>query len=193
MQLSQILLPLLSGAAVYLAVTVHSASTPLLDPVAPASAELSGTRLKARYIRGADGSRTFLPDVFYDSQLDVDCKFSNASDDKLRCLPESPPFQYSIFYLDDQCTKPATEAFGPQPGCPAKPPPKWFLAFYNQGYCEVVTKAHFFPFEGNLFGNVNVYGEHLGTCSGIGQTNVFTLKPEASATTFVEGTPGIDP
>jgi hypothetical protein len=215
MHMKQVVIPLLSGGAVYLAMAVRAADPPranaplvahaseaaqraafpvaaLTDPVAPVSAELAGTRLKPKYIQGADGSRVFVPDVFYDAELDVDCKFTMASDNKLRCLPEAPPFQANVIFLDDQCTQPVTEVFGPPAGCTA-PPPKWILSFYNEGYCEVVTRARFYEFEGTLLSNVNVFRLHQGVCSGLGQTNVFTLKPEAPITTFVEGTPAVAP
>jgi len=45
----------------------------------------SGSRLKAHYFVGADGSRQFR--AWYDSQLDILCDWARATDGKTRCLP----------------------------------------------------------------------------------------------------------
>jgi len=45
----------------------------------------SGSRLKAHYFVGADGSRQFR--AWYDSQLDMLCDWARATDNKTRCLP----------------------------------------------------------------------------------------------------------
>lgn len=59
----------------------------LTDPVPDALADVttSGSRLKAKWIVGADGSKQFRN--WYDSQLGHDCYFNPASDGQTRCLP----------------------------------------------------------------------------------------------------------
>ena len=54
-------------------------------PDAAAQAATSGTRLKASYYVGADGSKEFIG--LYDSQLGVNCSFYSASDGTSRCMP----------------------------------------------------------------------------------------------------------
>ncbi len=208
-----VLIPLLSGGVVYLALAVRAANAPpperesappaagqsalpgarraasLLDPVPPATAELSGTRLKAKYIQGADGSRVFVPGWFHDAELDVDCKFEMAWDDKLRCLPDVP--SYNVVYLDDKCTKPVVDVFGPQPGCTATAP-RWLSVHYAEGFCEPVAKTKLYIFEGTLLDNPIVYRLHQGVCEFQGQGPMFTLQPE-NPTRFVEGTRAVDP
>ncbi len=56
---------------------------------------VSGTRLRARYWDGTDGSRQFFG--WHDSQLGVDCHHSLASDGKYRCLPVGG----TVFYHAD--------------------------------------------------------------------------------------------
>ena len=59
----------------------------LTNPVADAKADpaTSGTRLKAKYYAGADGSRQFVG--WHDAQRDEDCYFGAAADGVLRCAP----------------------------------------------------------------------------------------------------------
>jgi hypothetical protein len=70
----------------------------------------NGTRLRARNVVGADGSKQFLR--WHDTQLDADCFFGKASDGSTRCLP-SPvgAATVSTFFADAACTVPAVSAF----------------------------------------------------------------------------------
>src|SRR5688572_6213959 len=61
----------------------------MMDPVPDAQAE-SGTRLKARYYVGEDGSRQLIPGWF-DTQRNEVCYFGIASDGNLRCTPGGGP------------------------------------------------------------------------------------------------------
>jgi hypothetical protein len=76
-------------------------SEPSMMPVAEAQAAESGTRLKARWYVGEDGSRqpTF---QWFDSARNEDCTFQMAADGVLRCIPGGYP-QVSYF-SDDACT-----------------------------------------------------------------------------------------
>src|SRR5687768_11906869 len=47
-----------------------------------------GSRLKARWMEGPDGSRTLWG--WYDTTLKAPCRFSRAIDGEQRCLPEGP-------------------------------------------------------------------------------------------------------
>lgn len=74
--------------------------TSLLVPVKEAQAQESGTRLKARYYSGADGSRQFLN--WFDSELGTQCSFADLGDGVLRCVP---PVTGVVHYADSACTQ----------------------------------------------------------------------------------------
>lgn len=78
----------------------------------------SGTRLRTRYITGADGSKQLVG--FYDSTLKVECTFITAGDGKTRCLPIGGSAAANIaanaYYADSACTQPA--AYAAYPLCP---------------------------------------------------------------------------
>jgi hypothetical protein len=78
----------------------------LLIPVAEAKANESGSRLKARWYVGDDGSRQqFLN--WHDSELQVDCGFTTGRDGTLRCLPTGGGGSVlSTQYADSSCTQP---------------------------------------------------------------------------------------
>ena len=54
------------------------------EPFAPSD----GSRLKARWMEGPDGTRTFWG--WYDTSLRAPCRFGWAADGQIRCLPEGP-------------------------------------------------------------------------------------------------------
>jgi len=68
---------------------------------------LSGTRLKVRILKSADGAMT--PWGFFDSALGTDCSALTATDGQLRCLPLGA--STGQFFADASCTIPA--AIGP--------------------------------------------------------------------------------
>jgi hypothetical protein len=90
----------------------------LTDPVPDALADgpnTSGTRLKAKWRVGDDGSREFAG--WHDSQLDLDCYFGVAADGVDRCLPYSAGL-LPTYYSDAACTKLLGMAGKPPQGCP---------------------------------------------------------------------------
>jgi hypothetical protein len=90
----------------------------ITDPVPSAMADpvQSGTRLKAHYYAGEDGSKQFTL-TFYDSQRHEDCSFKIAGDGTIRCLPTTAVvFGY---YADAACTQ---QLAGVLTGCT---PPKY--------------------------------------------------------------------
>jgi hypothetical protein len=65
----------------------------------------SGSRIKAKVLKTADGAQAFLG--WYDTELDMDCQFSSyykAEDGKIRCIPSVYPSATNI-YADPECTK----------------------------------------------------------------------------------------
>jgi len=99
----------------------------MADPVPDAAAEeMSGTRLKARYYVGLDGSKQFAG--FYDTSRKENCAVMNASDGTLRCLPTKFYAMGGSFYADDGCSqklfvvaKAAAGAACPSTGSPSSP------------------------------------------------------------------------
>lgn len=77
-----------------------SALPSLPMPIAEAKANESGTRLKARWYVGADGSRQFVN--WYDSELGTECYFQDSGDGVLRCLPI---VRASVHYTDETCSR----------------------------------------------------------------------------------------
>ena len=77
----------------------------LTDPVPKAGADTtqSGTRLKASYYVGSDGSKTFF--TMHDSQLNVDCGFVTASDGTTRCMPLANAVNVGQFFSDSGCSQ----------------------------------------------------------------------------------------
>lgn len=76
----------------------------MTDPTPDASAqEMSGTRLKARYYVGADGSKQFAG--WYDTSRKENCTVMTASDGKLRCLPSAFFATGGSYFSDDGCSQ----------------------------------------------------------------------------------------
>jgi hypothetical protein len=78
----------------------------ITNPVPDAKADVyqSGTRLRAKYLLGEDGSRLFQWG-FHDMQRNEDCFFGLAADGVQRCLP-SPVASGSGFFSDVGCSVP---------------------------------------------------------------------------------------
>jgi hypothetical protein len=72
-------------------------------PVAAADPNKSGSRLKARYYAGSDGSKQFIG--WHDSQLNADCSFVDYSDGTKRCMP-SVQGSVGTYFSDAGCAQP---------------------------------------------------------------------------------------
>lgn len=79
----------------------------LTDPVPSASAQTmtSGSRLKANWYVGSDGSKQFAG--WHDSQLNIDCNFGTATDGTTRCLPSPSGVTIgtSDYFSDSGCSQ----------------------------------------------------------------------------------------
>lgn len=82
----------------------------------------SGTRLRARFLVGEDGSKQEIGG-WHDKQLDIDCAFQAAADGTYRCLPPEHATVSADFFSDAGCTQPMA---GVRPGC-APPTYAWAL------------------------------------------------------------------
>lgn len=88
----------------------------MLDPVeeADAAPATSGTRLRARYYAGEDGSRQFMG--WRDTTRNEDCSFLKSEDGQLRCLPTAT---YASYYSDAGCSQPLLAVAKATPNCGA--------------------------------------------------------------------------
>jgi len=79
----------------------------MMDPVPDANAAVSGTRLRARYYVGEDGSKQFIG--WHDMMRDEDCTFWQPPGGTLRCTPFYVTSAASMF-SDIGCSVPVTIA-----------------------------------------------------------------------------------
>lgn len=87
----------------------------------------SGSRIKAKVYKTADGAVSFLK--WYDTILDVYCDFLQSPiDGKYRCLPYTP--QATSFYSDSACTEPIIQWYT----CHQY---EWLKEFHWAYFCEV--------------------------------------------------------
>jgi hypothetical protein len=158
---------------------------------------VSGTRLKAKYTAGADGSKRYVRNVLFDSLLGVDCAFMIAADSTLRCLPVVPTGWDYVAFSDAACTKREVVVQPPPLGCSADPAP-YVITTDAPPVCGEPAGTsppnHVFPV-GAFTGAVNYLYEGP-SCQGQGQSGSqigYALGPEVSASMFVQGTPGYGP
>jgi len=104
-----------SGASTSTGGSTGGVTNMMMNPVPDASAETkSGTRLKARYYVGADGSKQF--SGWRDTMRNEDCSFSRAEDGVIRCLPTPG---YASYFADPGCSQPLGMAVTPSgSACP---------------------------------------------------------------------------
>jgi hypothetical protein len=156
----------------------------ILNPVPDADADTSGTRLKARVLVGADGSKQ-PTHRWQDTLRNEECTFRLAADGTQRCMPTSVATAYSVF-SDPGCTSPAALLFSP---CPQPP------AYLSSA-----------PLTCNGFGGERLYqrGASLSTyysgspasCQAVpvSQYNVvFALGPEVPLDSFVSAQVTVEP
>jgi hypothetical protein len=114
---------------------------PAGDPGAPGAAgkdaAASGSRLKARWDVGDDGSRAFVG--WYDQEMAAECAFGSASDGKWRCLPGSfPTGATQVLFLDDTCT----HAVVPFTNDPCVTPPEMIKGRFPVCNGDVVIRVY---------------------------------------------------
>lgn len=81
---------------------LDSAADAVTDPVPSATANESGSRIKAKWIVGDDGSRTFVGT--YDSEREEECVWTYATDGSRRCLPIGGVASAYPQFTDSACT-----------------------------------------------------------------------------------------
>src|SRR5258708_29782926 len=90
MRTKEALKVLVGSITVYAAMAACSSASSPPVPSALADVNAGGTRLKANYYAGSDGSQQFLS-TFHDAQRNEDCAFAIAADGTTRCLPTAAP------------------------------------------------------------------------------------------------------
>lgn len=163
----------------------------LMDAMPDAAADpVSGTRLKAKYITGDDGSKAYLPGVWYDSERQEDCTFVRAADGQQRCLPTANTVTISPTYFSDViCTHPIASA---PTGCTPQ-----YVVSYDAASCSgadsLTYHLHAISVAMNL---ATLYSKGPGGCTGSAAPagyKYYAPQGEVPAASFVGGTVKTDP
>ncbi len=159
----------------------------LTDPVPSAFADpTDGTRLKATYLIGADGSKAYLTSVWYDSQRSEDCSFGVAGDGQTRCLPNGAA---GGLFADSACTQPILSM---PTGCTA---PAYALTQSAQGCSVNPVGTHVFSV-GALTNPTGIYVQSGASCfsagTGASGFDYYTVGAEIPASSFVAASSGHD-
>lgn len=148
-----------------------------------AGGDESGTRLRARMIVGADGSKELIG--WYDKQREEECAFKSADEGKLRCVPTAHP----VFdFADPECTKPLV-TLPPQLDCNGNPP-KYVMAMDYTQAC--IPSARLFEIGAASQTMVDpVYRSQQGGCQPVGNPMAifYEVGAEVPMSELVEGTP----
>jgi hypothetical protein len=168
--------------------------------------DVSGSRLREKFILASDGTKQYQKGAFYDSQLGTDCTFLQAADGTPRCLPSGSKATTSVIrYQDSNCTQPLVSYTPPTtlPFCSSPPLPTYVLYYeeFGPGQCptgdplvDATPKVHVYSL-GQFSGAAATFLNNNGTCqgnSGLG-TSTWHIGAEIPASTFVSGATGTDP
>jgi len=157
-----------------------SATTPGADTY------VTGTRLKRRVYKGADGSQQFVG--WFDAERSVECTFQRAADDTIRCLPVSG-FAGRGYYSDAACTSPLAVV---SKGCT---PPSPTAYVYVEGSCATNLQTRMFTM-GEKYTADTVFQKDGpgGSCASKSRASLFVSDDffltgtEIPPTAFVEAT-----
>jgi len=161
----------------------------LTDPVPSARADgnQSGTRLKARYYVGSDGSKEFIG--WHDSQRNEDCGFVTASDGTMRCLGGSGVASVGTYFSDTGCTQPLVLA---QTGTGCAVP-----SIASKATLTSCSTVYYTLFQVGSSFTGTPYSGTPSSCTKVTTTlpgyAVYNLGPEVPASSFVAATVQTDP
>jgi hypothetical protein len=199
MSAENVLKLLVGSAAVYGVVAACSSSSGSFggdggkndgSPVPDAMADIdqSGSRLKAQYYKGSDGSKAFAG--MYDTMLKQPCAYAIASDGTSRCLPTGLSTAVTTaYYSDAHCSQPILNI----PSVCTTPAP--YVNTVGTA-CNGVTTVQVYPSGATYTPGTDVYfgtgSGATGTCTAIPSKDLkgawFSTGTELPASTFVEGT-----
>lgn len=149
--------------------------------MAGADTQISGTRLKRRVLKGADGSQQFLG--WFDTQRNEACNFQDAADGKQRCLPLST--FTGGYYSDPACTNPIVTQ---TKGCAAPA-----TAFHYAGIagCPLANPVRVLQIAGTFTGATVYSGAGCtgsSTAALLSTFDVYETSSEIPPTSFVDAT-----
>jgi hypothetical protein len=150
---------------------------------------LSGTRLKAYWQTGADGSKQFAG-YWFDSALKVDCSFGLRSDGKQRCMPTSPIVLFAATpsaFADAGCTVPLV--LTSKSTCPTAQAASGLVNVYetNAGCTAIVMHDLGAQFTGQVFQGSTAACTAASAAATMAQ-NYFRVGPPADLSKYQEAT-----
>lgn len=144
----------------------------------------SGSRLRVRYLAGADGSREFIG--FFDNQRNENCLFGGgsirASDGAIRCLPsDAVSFQATFYFADAACKERLAAALKSE--CFPK-----YAAIYSSSQCPKTETIY--PVLSSWSGSPVYYVNASAQCvvypGSLTSYNLYTVGDEIAPSTFVQ-------
>jgi len=165
-----------------------SSTGSVMNPVPDANANESGSRIKAKYYVGSDGSRQWAG--WYDSQRKEDCYYQYASDEAFRCMP-SVGYASTGYFSDAACTK----EFAVRANTCALAEAKYVVRVTTAASQCVPGKVQWFQTAGKLTGVTSFYYKNGTTCSAspiITSYEFYAIGPEIPPTEFVAATTTIE-
>jgi len=162
----------------------------LSDAVPDAAADpISGSRLKAKYRVGEDGSKAYLPYIWYDSERKEDCGFAPAADGKERCLPIGTSNATAGLYFSDPACSASLGVFS-YPGCDVK-----YITLATSGggcpFSSSKTQVFALGAKANL---ATVYVKSGASCTAVSAAGIelYEIGAEILPTSFVAGSVLVD-
>lgn len=175
----------------------------IANPVSDAKAApiTSGTRLKAVYVLGADGSKQVDPNVFWDSQRNEQCTFQTVASGEMYCLPAAQRGtfnelvkDYTIF-SDSSCTAPLAGIYTREKdACTQQPTAKYLVKVVNEAcksglilgiYTPTATRVRNPVYRKSIYNAAVCESTSYGTAD-----EVYMVGAEVPLSAFVKGTAG---
>jgi len=157
------------------------------DPRSRSDEFVAGSRLKVRVIATTDGAKQAIG--FHDSKLAVDCAFANATDGKLRCLPDGVRSNSGGYFADARCTVPVV--YEGEAACRGELA-NGYIVSDSVGTCTTRKVSRLKKFTG---ASVFKIGNNF-VCERDGEPHpsvIFALDAEVPPTEFVEGQSRVEP
>ena len=128
------------------------------------------------------GQGTTLVPGWHDTEKDVDCTFTLASDGKMRCLPTAA--MATLFHTDDKCKSPAIVAVQAEPECLGKAS----FARTVSTTCPPTTTIYALGPDAHNLPSAS-FSSTPGACAKVGGANAAHDATLVDPTQFVEGVP----